>query len=222
MCGRFTLTTPAELVAEAFGLDAIPDLEARYNVAPSQPVAVVRAGASGRRELSLVSWGLPGPGRGRLINARAETAHSRHAFGEALRHRRCLIPADGFYEWVVEAEGPRRPYHFRLCDGRPFAFAGFWSPVGSEEACAILTTTPNACVRPIHDRMPVMLAPEDYAAWLDPARSEPAELGPLFRPYAATAMEAVRVSLAANNPRNDSPACLAVEVPPEASAEQPG
>ena len=207
MCGRFTLTTPAELVAEAFGLDAVPDLVARYNIAPSQPVPVVRARAGGGRALSLMPWGLPGPGRGLLINARAESAATRPAFADALRRRRCLIPADGFYEWVA-GDGPRRPYHCRLVDGRPFAFAGLWSPVESEEACTILTTEPNEVLRPLHDRMPVMLAPADYGLWLDPAVTEPARLAPLLRPFPAGDMEAVRVSLMANDARNDSPACL--------------
>lgn len=208
MCGRFTLTTPAELVAEAFGLETVPDLEARYNIAPSQPVAVVRSRPGGGRSLSLMPWGVPGPGRGLLINARAESAASRPAFAEAFRQRRCLIPADGFYEWVASPEGPRRPYHFRRKDRRPFAFAGLWMPVQSEEACTILTTVPNELVRSIHDRMPVMLSPEDYGLWLDPALTEPSRSRALLGPFPAEDMEAVRVSLVVNNARNDSPACL--------------
>ena len=98
---------------------------------------------------------------------------------EALRRRRCLIPADGFYEWVAAAGGPRRPYHFRRKDGRPFAFAGLWMPVRSEEACTILTTAPNELVRPLHDRMPVMLSPEDYGLWLDPEVTQPSRIQPL-------------------------------------------
>src|SRR5262245_12194987 len=115
MCGRFTLTTPAELVAEAFGLEAAPATIARYNIAPSQPVAVVRPRPGGGRDLALLPWGIPGPGRRLLINARAESAASRPAFAEAMRTRRCLVPADGFYEWVDSDDGgPRRPFHFRL------------------------------------------------------------------------------------------------------------
>jgi putative SOS response-associated peptidase YedK len=208
VCGRFTLTTPAELVAEAFGLGAVPDLEARYNIAPSQPVAVVRPRPGGGRTLTRMPWGVPGPGRGLLINARAESAASRPAFAEAFRQRRCLIPADGFYEWVAAADGPRRPHHFRRKDGRAFAFAGLWMPVQSEEACTILTTAPNELVRALHDRMPVMLSPEDYGLWLDPEVTEPSRIQPLLCPFPAADMEAVRVSLAANNARNDSPACL--------------
>jgi putative SOS response-associated peptidase YedK len=208
VCGRFTLTAPAELVAEAFGLDAAPDLEARYNIAPSQPVAVVRPRAGGGHSLTQMPWGVPGPGRGLLINARAESAATKPAFAEALRRRRCLIPADGFYEWVDSPDGPRRPYHFRRKDGRPFAFAGLWVPVQSEEACTILTTAPNELVASLHDRMPVMLSPADYATWLNPELTEPASIRDLLRPFPAAEMEAVRVSLLANNARNDSPACL--------------
>ena len=217
MCGRFTLTTPGEVLAEAFGLDEPPTLAPRYNIAPTQPVAAVRREADGRRRLVLLGWGLVPPipresGRP-LINARAETAASLPSFRDAFRARRCLVPADGFYEW--KAGGPRKqPFHVRLSDGRPFAFAGLWEPRArgpegnTAGSCALLTTEPNALMRDIHDRMPVILPPEGYARWLDPAL-RPADLAPLLRPYHAGAMEARAVGAFVNNARNEGPECVA-------------
>jgi len=205
MCGRFTLTTPAELIAEAFGLEGPLALAPRYNVAPTQEVAVVRALPEGRRVLERLPWGFAA-GRGLLINARAESAATRPAFRDALRHRRCLLPADGFFEW--KPEGRRKvPYLVRLRDGGVFAFAGLWDP-GPAGGCVILTTEPNDVVRPIHDRMPVILDPGDYGRWLDAAATDPSRFQQLLRPYPSERLSAIAVSSLVNDPANDSPACL--------------
>jgi putative SOS response-associated peptidase YedK len=213
MCGRFTLTKSGEEVAEAFGLDESPPLVPRYNIAPSQPVLAVRQVApEAARSSALLRWGLKSaPDDKPLINARAETAATRGAFREAFATRRCLVPADGFYEW----EGPRgtkkrRPFHLRLQDGGLFGLAGLWEPGREGEAgtLAILTTVPNRLVERIHDRMPLILQPADYARWLDPGTPVPA-LRPLLGPYPAARMEAYRVGPAVNNARLDDPSCQA-------------
>lgn len=224
MCGRFTLRAPAAVVAEHFALWETPELEPRFNVAPSQPVPVVRLRAEGpaaRRELVQLSWGLvpywaadPAVGR-RLINARAETAAEKPAFRAAMRRRRCLVAADGFYEW--RRTGPRKqPYFIRFRDDRPFGFAGLWESWegpdhATVESCTLLTTEPNALLRPIHNRMPVILPPEAYAAWLDPAVEDPRVLAPLLVPCAPEAMEACAVGTWVNSPEHDDPECIRPE-----------
>lgn len=214
MCGRFTLTKSGEEVAEAFGLDEAPALLPRYNIAPSQPVLVVRQvepGAS--RSAALSRWGLVprvAPEGKVLINARAETAATRGVFKDAFAHGRCLVPADGFYEW----QGPkgskqRQPFHLRLQGGGLFGLAGIVEP-GSEagtSTLAILTTSPNALVEKIHERMPLILPPADYARWLDP-RTPVLTLRSLLGPYPAARMEAWPVGAAVNNPRLDDPTCI--------------
>lgn len=215
MCGRFTLTASGEELAEAFELDEVPALAPRYNIAPSQPVAVVRQDPGGTRRLSTLIWGLLPPGSLEgdrpFINARAETAGERPSFRDAYTHRRCLVAADGFYEW--EGTGRRRqPWYVRLASGRAFAFAGLWEPPRSADApgtCSLLTTEPNDLVRTIHDRMPVILAAEDTGAWLDPRRQRMAELAPLLRAYPAPAMTAYRVGTAVNSAKVDDPSCIA-------------
>jgi len=225
MCGRFTLTTPGEIVAEAFGLEETPSLAPRYNVAPTQSIATVRT-LGPARELAMLRWGLvpvwshEPRGRTLLINARADSIGTRPSFREAFERRRCLIPADGFFEWKgVAGEKRKEPYLIRMADGGPFAFAGIWEPPhpgdpGSAGSCAIVTTEPSALVRRIHDRMPVILPPGDYASWLETAPRDAARLKELLVPSAA-AMTAVRVGLAVNRAANDSPDCLR----PEGSAD---
>lgn len=212
MCGRFTLTKSGEEVAEAFGLDAAPELVPRYNIAPSQPVlAVQQLAREAKRRAALLRWGLKSaPDDKPLINARSETAATRGAFRDSFARRRCLVPADGFYEW----QGPkgtknRQPFHLRLQGGALFGFAGLWEPGPEGEAgtLALLTTSPNAVVEPIHDRMPLIVSPADYVRWLDPATPPPA-LRPLLGPYPAARMEAFVVGFAVNNPRLDDPSCL--------------
>ena len=219
MCGRFTLRTPAADLAEIFAVDARPNLAARYNIAPSQDILVVRAaGGGGVREFAMPRWGLvphwakdPAIG-GRMINARAESLAEKPSFRDAYRRRRCLVAADGFYEWRKAPDGGRRPYHIHLPDGAPFAIAGLWeswSAPGAEtlETCALITTEANRTVEPIHHRMPVILPPDAYQCWLDP-RSPPDALDALLRPYAPDHLVALAVGLRVNSARNDDAACL--------------
>jgi putative SOS response-associated peptidase YedK len=216
MCGRFNQTASGDEVAEAFALDEAPALLPRYNIAPTQPVAVVGVqGKTARRGLAMLAWGFVprtslGGERG-FINARAETAWEKPSFREAFARRRCLIPATGFYEWQKTSAKKGQPWLIRLASGRLFAFAGLWEPPaasGTGPTCTILTTEPNDVAQPIHDRMPVILDPADYALWLDPAVTLPAEVRPLLRPFPAGAMTAFRVTTAVNRPSFDDPSCL--------------
>jgi putative SOS response-associated peptidase YedK len=233
MCGRFTLTSPADTVAELFELAEVPEIAPRYNIAPTQPVPVVFAGVpDGRRRLAMMHWGLippwaPDPGMGaRMINARAETVASKPAFRSAFRRRRCLIVADGFYEWqkLESPEGrgrPRKqPHYIRLRDGRPFAFAGLWErwkppeetedPRASDpvESCTIITTEPNELIAALHNRMPAVLHPRDYDVWLDPGTDSADVLQPLLRPYPPDEMEAYPVTTRVNTPSIDARECI--------------
>jgi len=220
MCGRFTLFEPDKILAREFGVSGIPLLSPRYNIAPSQPVAAVRAAPAGTgRELALLRWGLipswskdPAIGN-RLINARAETASQKPSFRNAFNRRRCLIPASGFYEWQ-RRELRKQPFYIRMHDGRPFAFAGLWdrweSPdKGVIESCTILTTATNALLAPIHDRMPVILPPGKYDRWLDPSLQDPDSLAPLLVPFPPEDMIAFPVSPRVNAPSTDDEGCIA-------------
>ena len=211
MCGRFTLHTPGDVVARHFGLDAVPRPTARYNVAPSKPVAAVGARSNGLRGLAMMGWGLvprwaDGSGGVRPIDARAETIREKPTFRDSFALRRCLIPADGFFEW--EAIGRKKmPVHFRLSDGGLMAFAGIWDRNGDSLSCAVLTTEANELVKPFHDRMPVVLRPEDYAKWLDRTAKE-SELVELLVPFAPHAMAAVPLMPVANKASVEGPECL--------------
>lgn len=221
MCGRFTLRAPASVVAEQFGLFEVAPFAPRFNIAPSQPVPVVRMAPQQpdpRRELVWLRWGLipswakdPAIGN-RMINARAETVGEKPAYRAALRRRRCLVAADGFYEWRRTGKG-KQPHFIRLRDDRPFGFAGLWEAwEGADhsyvESCTLLTTEPNELIRPIHNRMPVILAADDYPRWLDPAVEEPGQLASLLRPYPSDEMTADPVSTFVNSPANDDPRCI--------------
>ena len=218
MCGRFTLTRPPKDLVELFRLAEPPaELTPRYNVAPSQVVAVVGLKPDGRkRGLALLRWGLvpawsndPNP-RVKPINARAETLLDRPTFRDAFSRKRCLIPADGFYEWQ-KAGKARRPHHVRMKGGGLFAFAGLWDvrKGGGQvlATCCIVTVPANGLVSPFHDRMPAILEPSDYEAWLHPETPTDELLG-LLRPYPAERMEVLAVAQAVNSPKNDSPECL--------------
>ncbi|MBF2002054.1 MAG: SOS response-associated peptidase [Synechococcales cyanobacterium M58_A2018_015] len=219
MCGRFTLTQSADAIADAFDLLELPIVAPRYNIAPTQPVPVVRAEAgSAQRQFTYLYWGLipswaKDPSMGaRMINARAETVTEKPAFRAAFKRRRCLIVADGFYEWQATGR-QKQPYYFCLPDRQPFALAGLWehwqSSLGDEiESCTILTTAANDRLRPIHDRMPVILNRSQYNLWLDPQVQSADRLLPLLQPYPAEAMQHYPVSRAVNNPQNDSPDCI--------------
>ena len=226
MCGRFTLTSPDQDLAVQFNLPAIPSLEPRYNIAPTQLVAAVRETRDGAgRELAMLRWGLipfwakdPAIGS-RMINARSETAAEKPAFRAAFRRRRCLVLADGFYEWQKQ-NGSKQPYYIRLREGKTFAIAGLWEhwegPDGDIiQSCTLLTTPPNELLRPLHDRMPVILHPDRYDLWLDRSVDQPEVLQPLLRPFAEEPMDAYPVSRWVNRPGNEGPQCI--EPLPEAS-----
>ena len=218
MCGRFKITSPPEIVAEAFGLADASALAVRYNVAPSQSVAVVRLD-HGARKLALVRWGLvpswakdPAIGH-RLINARAETVDEKPAFRRAFAERRCLVVSDGFYEWKRDARGRKTPYLFTAPDERPFGLAGLWETWrrGDEtiESCTILTAAANEAVAPVHDRMPVVVAPALHSQWLDPHAEREALLSRVLEATARAALKAVVVGRHVNDPRHDDPSCVA-------------
>jgi putative SOS response-associated peptidase YedK len=222
MCGRFTLTSTPEALAERFGLDAPPALAPRFNIAPGQDVLAVRARDGGRR-VELLRWGLvppwSSPGQGPpLINARSETAAERPAFRDAFRTRRCIVPASGFYEWADRGDF-RQPYWIAPGDGALLGIAGLWerwtAPDGARlESCALLTTVANERIADLHDRMPAILAPEHYTAWLDPALGV-ADLAALLSPLPPEALAVRPVGTRVNRIENDDPALLAaVPEPP--------
>ena len=215
MCGRYTLSTPAGRLAEEFQLDSTVEIPPSYNIAPTQQVAAVLEDEGGRR-LEMLRWGLvpswaddPDIGA-RMINARSETAPEKPSFRRAFRGRRCLIAADGFYEWKRE-DGGKQPYYFRMQDGRPFAFAGLWESWdkggGELLTCTILTTRANSVLQGIHDRMPVILPHDAYNAWLDPD-ADREELGELMIPYPGDDLETYPVSRFVNSPRNNDERCI--------------
>lgn len=210
MCGRYTLRTPSKELAKAFGVEEVPEVEARFNITPAQTVAGVRRTPDGR-EMKFLKWGLvPSWAKDtsmgtKLINARSETVAEKPAFRDAFKRRRCLIPADGFYEWKREGDR-KQPYFFRLREERPFAFAGLWDrwqPDGEDavESCTILTTEANSVLRPVHDRMPVILHPDDYEAWLDDDVRKSDLLKELLQPYPAREMTGYPVSPTVNSAR---------------------
>lgn len=216
MCGRFTLTVDTAQLQEAFpGVDMGPGVQPRYNIAPTQPVAVIANNHPDK--LEHFTWGLipswakdPQIGS-RMINARADTLAEKPSFRNAFKRRRCLIPATGFFEWMqVPGEKAKLPMYIQMKDQLPFAFAGLWeiwnSPEGSQIlSCTIITTEPNDLMKPIHNRMPVILPREAYSTWLEPGELQPGLLAPLLKPYPATEMVAVPVSRAVNSPANDNP-----------------
>lgn len=218
MCGRFTLRHSGEAIASSFQLPEVPQLQPRYNIAPTQSVSTVLGSLDSIHQLHQLHWGLiPSWAKdtkmgARLINARAETVGEKPAFRSAFRHRRCLVVADGFYEWQRQ-ENKKQPFYFRLQNDQPFAFAGLWeqwkSPDGEEiQSCTILTTEANDLLRSIHNRMPVILDPKDYDLWLDPAVQNTESLQQLLRPYQPEAMTSYAVSTKVNNPTNNTPECI--------------
>jgi putative SOS response-associated peptidase YedK len=217
MCGRFYLDAQQEALADYFGLELAPDLVARYNIAPSQDVlAVVQSGTG--REIRSLHWGLiPFWAKDRkigyrTINARAETVESKPAYRAAFKHRRCLIPASGFYEWKALASG-KQPYCIRPKRAPLFALAGLyehWQGQGGEavDSCSIIVTGANPAMRAIHERMPVILRPTDFARWLDPQNQQPAALKSLLLPWPDDDLEIYPVSKRVGNPGNDDPECI--------------
>ncbi len=218
MCGRYTLADSEALDPSDFGLIQVPSgLSPRYNIAPTQPAPVIPNWLP--REVAFFRWGLiPSWARdptiaSRLINARAETLVQKPAFREAFRRRRCLVLADGFYEWRRDRRS-RVPFRFRRRDSRVFAFAGLWeswrSPEGREvRSFTIITTGANAVVAPVHDRMPVVLPREAHDPWLDPSPADPAALAHWLRPCPDNLLVAYEVSPLVNSAVRDDPACIA-------------
>jgi len=226
MCGRFTLSAPPDQLATLFELPEEPVIAPRYNVAPTQPVAIVRAKPQSEqpvtREWALTYWGLipswskdPSIGA-KMINARSETVAEKPSFRAAFKRRRCLVPATGFYEWQKNGKA-KQPYYITTPDGDPFAIAGLWEywegPDGSAlESCTLLTTTANAVMEPLHDRMPVIVRPEDYVQWLGSGRDETPQsldqLQHLLRPYDDDGLVAYPVSTYVNNARNEGAQCI--------------
>ena len=219
MCGRFTLTVdPAQLREALPGFSVPEEIKPRYNIAPSQPVAVVPN--DGRNQLDFFVWGLipswakdPSIGN-RMINARGETLAEKPSFRAAYRRRRCLVLADGFYEWRKEpGSKAKTPMYVQMESKEPFGLAGLWeiwySPDGSEiRSCTIITTQPNGLLEKIHNRMPVILPKEAYPLWLAQEEKEPTELNALLRPFPAEEMIAYSVSRMVNSPANDVPECI--------------
>lgn len=218
MCGRFTLSAAPEAVAEHFGLGEVPELLPRFNIAPGQLVATICA--SDRRSGPLLEarrWGLIPAWASderignRQINARVETVADKPAFRDAFRHRRCLLPADGFYEWSGPSR-PKQPYHIGL-RGALFGFAGLWecwrdSTGRSIESCTILTTRATRRLSELHSRMPVIVDPEHYACWLDPTIEDPARLGKFLASQRSEALEFHPVGFQVNDVARDDPSCL--------------
>lgn len=216
MCGRFTLAVDTADLQAAFPETSFPAQTApRYNIAPTQPVLLIPNTPAQKADFAL--WGLiPGWSKdpsiaSRLINARAETLAEKPSFRGSLKYKRCLIPANGFYEWkTIPGSKTKIPHYIRLESGQPFAFAGLWdewhSPDGSLiKTCTIITTEPNELMSTLHNRMPVILNPAEYHLWLDPAPRRAEDLTPLLRPYPSEAMRAYPVSTQVNSPINDRP-----------------
>jgi putative SOS response-associated peptidase YedK len=216
MCGRFTLDIPVELLIEIFDIAEAPffELWPRYNIAPTQGVPVVRQYADYQYRLDSLRWGLipswtkealPAPP---LINARSETVAEKPTFRQSIKYRRCLIPATGFFEWLRQGD-KKTPLLIRLKESAPLIFAGIWEswkgPDGkTTDSCAILTTEANTLVAPAHDRMPVILRPQDWKPWLDRDMRDPQRLKELYAPYPADEMEMFPVSSLVNSTKNDS------------------
>lgn len=236
MCGRYTLLAEANQLAEEFQVSDVTPLLPRYNIAPTQSVPIVRlqnfvphsdmavvrqAETGGGRRLDILRWGLiPHWSKDtkiayRTINARAETVATQPAFRDAFRKRRCIVPASGFYEWQKSMKGGKevkQPQYIRRPDGRPIGLAGLWErwegPDGTViESFTIITTDANDLVRPFHNRMPVVLQPEDYGTWLNPAAT-PEQLKALFAPCPPEWLVVTPVSTHVNNTRNDDPSCI--------------
>ncbi|MDA0832982.1 MAG: SOS response-associated peptidase [Planctomycetota bacterium] len=220
MCGRFTLNATPEQIAETFGLSIRPEWSPRYNIAPTQLIPIVRVTtANAAREWQMVHWGLlPSWSRDRtraasLINARSETVAEKPSFREAFRHRRCLIPASGFYEWETIDKKTKQPYLIARGEQSLFAFAGLWERWISPEqevveTCTILTTAADEAIKHLHERMPIIMEPEHYEEWLDPQLESMARAEELLRPTQPAEWKWRQVSTAVNNARTEGPICL--------------
>ena len=224
MCGRYAFFSPAEAVKRTFALDFSPELTPHYNIAPTQSVAALRVAEEGSRSLVMLHWGLvPRWAKeraigNRMINARSETLAEKPAYRDAFRRRRCLVLADGWFEWQPAAGG-KQPWFVRLRDPRPIAFAGLWerwkNPAGGEllESCTIVTTDASESIRRIHDRMPVVLPEQSWDRWMDPAYTDTEALSKTLGPYDSKALQAWQVSRLVNAPKNEGPKLIEAEGP---------
>jgi putative SOS response-associated peptidase YedK len=219
VCGRFVRFSNADVIGELYGLRGVPTLEPGFNIAPSESVLAIRNNPdTGEKEAVTLKWGLvprwakdPAIGN-KMINARAETAADKPSFRDAMKKRRCLIITDGFYEWRRKPP-PSQPFYFKLVTGGPFTLAGLWErwqdPKGVVlESCAILTTAANGLMAPVHDRMPVIVDPDDYARWLDPG-ADVEKITDLLKPASEPLLESFPVSRAVNSPANNGPDLIA-------------
>lgn len=217
MCARFTLSANSKQVATLFDLLNVPELPPRYNIAPSQQVPAVRLNEAGEREFAFLKWGLVPSWADdesigyKMVNARAETVATKPSFREAFRRRRCLIPADGFYEWLAEGKR-KKPFHFHRPDREPFAFAGLWERKdrngdGPLETCTIITTTSNKMAEPYHDRMPVIIPQKLISRWLSPT-TDANSLSELLIPISNDFLTVNSVSTIVNSPKVDGPRCI--------------
>jgi len=218
MCGRFTLHTPEPLLREAFGVgsSAPLGLKPRYNIAPSQPVPIVRNAESGR-EMVMARWGLiphwskEAKTKYSTINARIETAAEKPTYRTSFKHRRCLIPADGFYEWKV-VDGRKVPHHIRMRDGGPFALAGLWDHWEGDgeclESCSIIVMPANKVMTPLHDRMPAIIAPADYDLWMDPRITDKIEIMRCLDSAPSSQLITYPISPWVNSPKHDDERCI--------------
>lgn len=219
MCGRFATTYTGEAIAELFNLPQVPQLPPRYNIAPSQSVGAVRVSPGNNgRELTLLKWGLiPSWAEdsaigNRMINARADTLSEKPSFRNAFKRRRCLVPASGYYEWRKSTEG-KQPVYIRMKEERPFAMAGLWEswqPSGGSEiqSCTVITTESNELLKPVHHRMPVIVADRDFEHWLDPDIQGQETLESILQPYPSDKMTFHPVSTLVNSAKNDTPECI--------------
>ena len=219
MCGRFSLHSRLNLLLQQFSLEAGPELAPRYNIAPTQTTPVVRVPTvQSPRQLTALRWGLVpfwakevGIGS-RMINARAETLASKPSFRNAFKKRRCLVPTDGYFEWKKKGK-TKQPFYIRKADRTPFAMAGLWESwhpgkADAVETFTIITTEANDAMANIHDRMPVIVAPDHYEMWLDPDFEAEASLEAILQPYESEDLDLVPVSTIVNSPRNDDPECI--------------
>jgi putative SOS response-associated peptidase YedK len=219
MCGRFRLSRRKQIIQEYFDCDPWhDDWSPRYNIAPTQPIPVIRQHPKEPiRQISTMQWGLipswakSSDGAAGMINARSETASSKPAFRDPLKFRRCLVPADAFYEWARKGAS-KQPFCFEVNEGELFAFAGLWDGWKDSNGnwirtCSILTTTPNTLTSPVHDRMPVILDPDSYDLWLDPSMQNVAAISELLKPYDARSMRCYPVSSRLNHVANDDDEC---------------
>jgi len=226
MCGRYVLKASLPDIARMLGMDVGVDLalEPSFNIAPTRSVPVCRSEEPEQRELVLMHWGLiphwakQRESNYRMINARAETVAEKPAFRSPFRHRRCLIPADGYYEWK-SMQGRKQPYYFTMKDDQPFCFAGLWdrwqAPDGPPvESCTIITTGANAFASEFHHRIPVILTRNDYKRWLDPRITGAAQVAPLLQPFPSEAMSVYPVSTLVNKARVDEARCITPLVDP--------